>query len=758
MKKYLLVIFLLPFIFFWQFIFKGALPIPADTIVGLYHPWRDLYSNNYPNGIPFKNFLITDPVRQLYPWRYLAIESLKNGKLPIWNPYNNAGTPLLSNLQSAVFYPLNFVLLVFPFEIGWSVLIFLQPLLGGLFLFLYLNNIRLRHEASLLGSIAFSFGGFFTSWLEWNTLLHVALYLPLILLSVDKILLIVDNKLKLSKLVFWGGIFPLALGLALFAGHAQTFFYLFMLVFIYLIVRIFSSKKEARGKIGLLFILCYLFFALITLSQYLPTAKFILQSAREIPTSWQSEGWFIPWPHLIQFFVPDFFGNPSTLNYWGTWNYGELIGYIGVIPLLFVFFALIFRKEKKTLFFGIVFFISLIFATPTFLAKLPYQLKLPFISTSQPTRLLFLVDFSLAVLSALGLDYFLKLHEGAKKPLFLKMAAVLVFMSLIYLGCAVFVLSAGNLISDQNLIIAKRNLLLPAAIFIFSGLTLLTIMFKLKKQASKVLLILIVITIFDLFRFSWKYNSFSEKKFLFPQTKITKFLQSQKGLFRVMTTDKRILPPNFSSVYKVQSIDGYDPLYLKDYGQFAAAWIRGKADITDFNFNRIINIQNFESRLTDLMNVKYILSLNDLQSEKLIKIFEEGQTKVYENKNFYPRIFLTEDLIEVNNEQEMIEAMFDESIDLAKTAIVYKKDKINIGLDNLNAGESTEIIDYQPNEVRIKTNLNTEKLLILSDVYYPSWKVYINGQEKKIHKVDYILRGVTIPKGKHEVFFKNSLW
>ena len=180
--------------------------------------------------------------------------------------------------------------------------------------------------------------------------------------------------------------------------------------------------------------------------------------------------------------------------------------------------------------------------------------------------------------------------------------------------------------------------------------------------------------------------------------------------------------------------------------------------ITYFNFNRIINIQNFESRLTDLMNVKYILSLNDLQSEKLIKIFEEGQTKVYENKNFYPRIFLTEDLIEVNNEQEMIEAMFDESIDLAKTAIVYKKDKINIGLDNLNAGESTEIIDYQPNEVRIKTNLNTEKLLILSDVYYPSWKVYINGQEKKIHKVDYILRGVTIPKGKHEVFFKNSLW
>ena len=38
-----------------------------------------------------------------------------------------------------------------------------------------------------------------------------------------------------------------------------------------------------------------------------------------------------------------------------------------------------------------------------------------------------------------------------------------------------------------------------------------------------------------------------------------------------------------------------------------------------------------------------------------------NNNELYENKNFYPRIFLTEDLIEVNNEQEMIEAMFDET-------------------------------------------------------------------------------------------------
>ncbi len=58
---YLVIVFFV-FVFFWQFFVKGLLPIPSDTIIGLYHPYRDLYSSDYPNGIPYKNFLITDPV------------------------------------------------------------------------------------------------------------------------------------------------------------------------------------------------------------------------------------------------------------------------------------------------------------------------------------------------------------------------------------------------------------------------------------------------------------------------------------------------------------------------------------------------------------------------------------------------------------------------------------------------------------------------------------------------------------------------
>ena len=87
MKKILwpaLIVFIV-IIFFWQTFIKGLLPIPSDTIIGLYHPFRDLYAKDYPRGIPFKNFLITDPVRQQYVWKNLSIESLKKGEIPLWN-------------------------------------------------------------------------------------------------------------------------------------------------------------------------------------------------------------------------------------------------------------------------------------------------------------------------------------------------------------------------------------------------------------------------------------------------------------------------------------------------------------------------------------------------------------------------------------------------------------------------------------------------------------------------------------------------
>src|SRR3989344_4059292 len=156
--------------FFYQTILFGKLPVPSDALVGLYHPWRDLYNDTNPRGIPFKNFLITDPVRQQIPWRKIAIDQWKEGKIPLWNPYNFSGTPILANIQTAALYPLNILFLIFPFIDAWTTLIMLQPLLAGLFMYWYLRSLALRSVASLLGAIAWSFSGFNIAWLTWGTM------------------------------------------------------------------------------------------------------------------------------------------------------------------------------------------------------------------------------------------------------------------------------------------------------------------------------------------------------------------------------------------------------------------------------------------------------------------------------------------------------------------------------------------------------------------------------------------------------------
>lgn len=740
-------------IFFRPFLFQEKLPIPADTIVGLYHPFRDLYAKDYPNGIPYKNFLITDPVRQQYPWRTLAITTERQGQLPLWNPYNFSGTPLLANFQTATFYPMNILFFVLPLSLSWSVLIMLQPLLAGIFLYMYLRNLRLQQFASVLGGLVFAFCGFSVAWMEWGVIGHVALWLPLLLLSIDKLF---SKQKKANNTKVWSVIFLFSLSAAFFAGHLQMFFYLAIVTGGYFIARWWQFGKNLK----ILFHFSFLFgvFLVLTFVQWWPTLQFILQSARDVDQiPFQTEGWFIPWLHLIQFIVPDFFGNPTTLNYWGVWNYGELVGYVGILPLLLASLALFFRRDKKTLFFGLLLLLALLFSLPTFFAQIPYHLQIPFLSTAQPTRLLFLIDFALAVLAALGLDSFL----NAKKKKHLIISILFIFM--IFMGLWFLVLIGNQvlqLFSTENVLIARRNLLFPSIIFTFVIFLLnLILIFKDKKMQSCLVFILLVITAADLLRFAEKFTPFTPQNYLFPSTKSVTYLQNQPGPFRIMATDSQLLPPNFSLMYKLQSLDGYDPLYLRRYGELIASLERDKPDIhTPFGFNRIITPKNRDSRLVDLLGVKYILSLSELKSSKFEMVYTEGKTKIYENKHAFPRAFFVSTVKSVPDKTAAIEGLFDAKINLRNTAIVEGWDQN----EKFSSG-SAMIVTYDANKVVMTTEVKESSFLVFMDTYYPTWHAKVCSEdqticnETKIYRTNYNFRGIIVPPEKKTIIFYNTL-
>lgn len=704
-------------VFFYPTILQGKLPVPSDALVGLYHPWRDLYAKEYPRGAPFKNFLITDPVRQQIPWRKNAVDQWKEGKVPLWNPYNFSGAPTLANIQAAVLYPLNILFFMLSFIDAWTLLILLQPTLAGFFMYWYLRSLALRIEASLLGAIAWSFSGFNIAWLTWGTIGHVALWLPVALLAIDKLAQNHKNA-PWRKIVIWSLVLVFSLIAQFFAGHAQISLYFVLIVFSY------AAFRKASGiRLALPFGLV----ALITAVQWKPLLDWMNQSGRVLEGgNWQKEGWFIPWQHLVQFIAPDFFGNPTTLNYWGKWNYGEFVGYIGMAPLIFAFIALFHGRFKERWFWAVAVIVALVFALPTPIANLPFILKIPIVSSLQPTRFLFILDFALAIVAAYGFHYVLEKGKG-------RAAIIAVGFALVVLWVVALLL---------RLDVSLRNLVLPSAFFSAAAALLFT-----RKRIA--LWFVIGVTVVDLVRFGWKFTPFTPREYFFPETKVIAFLKQQTKPFRVMSVDKRVLPPNTASYFGIESIEGYDPIYSSRYEELLAAIARGKPDINPpFGFSRIITLESLASPLLPILNARYIVSLTPLSEPYLVKVFEEGETKVYEDQRVLPRVYAVERVVKASSKQQAIQALYD--IKDYRSEAVAEGD-VSVASVPTRSDERVSLTSHAADQLEIDTTLAVSRLIVITNAYHPKWRATIDGVHTSIVRTNYAFQGIVVPEGVHTV-------
>lgn len=691
--------------FFYQTVIFHKLPVPTDTLIGLYHPWRDLYAEKYPRGVPFKNFLITDPIRQQIPWRKIVMDSWKTGTIPSYNPYTFAGVPLDSNVQAAPFYPFNVLFFLFDFAFAWTILILLQPLLAMSFLYVYLSRIGISKWAAIVGALSWGFGGFSIAWLAWGTIMQTALWLPLMLLFIEK------NK-------------PFLLGFAMImtivAGHMQIALYTMLAAIAYLFWRNKFSKK---------YVFVFVVVGAITSIQWIPFMRSVMESGRVDSEAWKLAGWFLPWKHLIQFAIPDFFGNPATLNYWGEWNYGEFIGYIGIIPIILAMSAVGIRGT--TGFYMVVAGLSLLCMLPNPLSFLFYKLRVPFLSVMQPTRLMVLVDFSLAVLASIGLDHLLKGNKKSIQKSILLFGLLFVFLWLFVLGAKI-----------EHIDVVKRNLVLPSVLFVF-----FLIWLRMRKIAGVAILILVVA--FDLFRFGWKFTPFTPKEYFFPTTKVITFLQNQPKPFRVMSLDDRIFPPNVSSYYGIETIEGYDPIAPRLYENFLGASERGKAEEDQqVGFNRIYTAHNIDSPLLPYMNVRFVLALDDIARPFLREIMREGETRVYEYTGVLPRVYLANTVLPIAKQSQELSELFTRQ----ESFLGMYSTPIDLSNSPLSSEESVTITEYLPGRIRLSVRVAIPRLLVVLNRYDRRWSARTKEDEQlTIFPLNYLFMGLTVPVGTHDI-------
>lgn len=735
LKKILPILFLFVFwfVFASPFFLKGKVPFSSTYQVNFFPPW-----SAYPQfGQPVKNNAMPDVITQIYPWRHVTMDIWKSGQIPLWNPYSFAGTPLLANYQSGVLSPLNILFFIFPFVDGWSLLVLLQPLLAGLFTYLYARQLKLSEWGSVMSSMGFMFCGFIVAWMGYATLGYAILFLPLALYAIEKYL-----QSSKSKFLF---LLVLTFPLSFFSGHFQISLYFFATVLAYTLFHLLYGKQK---KASLSLVLCVFFGLLLTLPQVLPSVEFYGQSLRS--TLFQ-RGEVIPWQYLPTLLAPDFYGNAVTRNDWFG-HYAEWNMYIGVLPFLLSLYAIRLLRNKRVLFFFAIVSVCLLLAFPTPLGNVLVWLKIPVLATSAASRIISVSSFFLAILAGFGLD---KLREDIREK---KRMFVFFWIGLgVLLFAGVWGMVIGKIFLPVGKVaIAKQNLILPTVISI-GGLFSLSLSLFIRKRNMVVvsLILLLALTAFDVYRFATKWQSFDPKSLVFPEVGVTTFFKKISGYQRAWGK----YDGQASVYYKLPSLEGYDALYPKRYGEFLASLNTGIFRESERSVVIFPLHGTGSAKALNLLNVAYLVHKRSDDNvgwtypywnypEQFHMIFEDASYRVFSNMNAFPHMFISKNYLVKKDPQQIIDTMFDSKTDLRNTVILEEDPHLQQG------GEGkVDITSSTANTIKAKIQVNKNSLVFLSDTFYPGWVAFVDGKQTPIYRADYAFRAIVVPSGTHNISF-----
>lgn len=752
-----LLYLILTCLFFYK-VFLGLIPLPSDMIMGSYFPWLAYEKGTSGLGVPVKNPKLSDAISIFYPLKDLAANQVKSGELPLWNPHMFGGYPLYTSPTLGLLFPTSILYFLVSTPLAWTIQTMLQPFLACLFMYLFLRYLRLKKTASFFGGLVYGFGGFSILWLQWNGQATASLFLPLLLLFFDKYL-----KTKSKK---WGIVLSLTVFSQILSG------YLPVIVLTYVVIAfwyLFFSKNIIKDLTAFL----YMFLG-VCLSGYflVPLGELVLLSQRTSETLGNYSP-FLLFQNLVNIIAPDFYGNDATYNFWGKGDHMDATLYAGVTSLIFSIIAVLkFRSNKFVKYYLYLFILVMVLVTGNPIGKFVYNLGVWGGASITLNRANFIFNFVIATLSAYGISYYeSKKYKISLKPAFMVLAAfaflglgLLVFKSTLYETINlkdIFSLSDQENVDVTHLNIALRNLVWPTLIGLVTTISIIVVR-RVNFLQHRALRIFIMILVLDLFRLGWKFNAFSPKAYIYPDTVITDYLKKFPNDRFVSESD--VLPANMWIPLGLSSISGYDSIYPVNAAKLIA--VANSGNVNASPQPRWGTIGNCSSRILDASNVRFFVALKrdgdaqvrsegdintDHDVRKYHQVFEDRGVVVLENERALPRSYMTKKVVKAS-EIDTLSLMIDESFDIRNIAIT---DSFEMSHD-----DDSELIyktDYKPlsnSEVVVNTSADQDAFLVVLDSFYPGWNVFVDGKQSTIYRTNYNFRGVFLEKGDHSVEFK----
>ena len=216
------------------------------------------------------------------------------------------------------------------------------------------------------------------------------------------------------------------------------------------------------------------------------------------------------------------------------------------------------------------------------------------------------------------------------------------------------------------------------------------------------------------------------------------FVPKKKQLIEMTAADRQILAdtdPDYRVLNLTTSTfnDSYTSYYHKSIGGYSPAKLRRYQDIIDYYFKDRLNMN-----ILNMLNTRYIIT----------------QQGVQYNPMAFGNAWFVRDIQWVNNPNEEIEAIG--NADLQKVAFMDTVWRARLKNSvTMTQPATIELTRYaNPGNLFYESESAENGLAIFSEVYYKTWRAFIDGEEVPVLRADYILRAIEIPAGKHQIEFR----
>ena len=293
--------------------------------------------------------------------------------------------------------------------------------------------------------------------------------------------------------------------------------------------------------------------------------------------------------------------------------------------------------------------------------------------------------------------------------------------------------------------------------FFFSAATFGLALAFIKKKLSADLLVIfvLVLVIFDLFRINNRGETFEDYSAIEKQFEKPDYIKAiedlgDNSIYRVLNLKQDgslgslNQNANFLSYFLMYDIYGYSgikPRAIQDYYDVLGS----PANPTFWR----------------MLNVKYIVLDKEINSPDMQLIYSGDKTFVYRNRSALPRAYFV-NKVEQKPAIEIINLVKSSQFDPADIAFV-EEDKPDI--DEPDSTAFIKIENFGDERAEIKVKAGGNNFLFFGDTYmtgetdyklltvHTGWKAFIDGNETKIYRTNHGFRGIVVPRGEHQIEF-----